>query len=170
MKKKFLGMLAVFALVITGIFGFVGCKNKEETKGLTEADVVGNYDATQVVLTVEALGLDTQTITKADYEALVAKADKTLQEIALVTNYLPKFFQLFHLTAEKTILAGDDTDVMATWKIENGKIVCTQEGTTDGEIIVGETTYDNGTITVALSMVATEPSYSFVAILTIVKQ
>ena len=174
---------AIFALIITGMFGFVGCGNKEETPattdettntetstGLTESEVVGNYEATQVVLTVEALGLDNQTITKADYEALVAKTDKTAAEIALVTNYLPKFFNLYHLTAQKTILMNDDTDVMATWKIENNQIVCEQGETESDDIVIGETTYANGTINISLSMEAPEPSYSFVAVLTIVKQ
>lgn len=172
MKKKLLGILAVFALVVTGIFGFVGCKNKEETKGLTEADVVGTYNATTVTISGGYEGFRGE----HTFTEYVALSDEGMENYLKV--FLADFFgetgvyKLKNDEGTRTITLDDEP--VATWEIENNSIKATP--TIDAGSASGTTTYNltvetNGNLTVNITYTDnTNPEDSFTAVLILVKQ
>ena len=177
MKKKILGMLAAFALVVTGMFGFVGCKNKETTTtpaetGLTEADVVGTYNATSVTVSGGYEGFRGEH-TFTEYAAL---ANEGLE--AYLKDFLSDFFgetgvyKLKNDENTKTITL--DENPIATWEIQDNTIQVTptvDAGTESGTTIYSLTVETNGSLTVNITYTDnTDSENSFTAVLTLVKQ
>ena len=145
MKKKLLGMLAVFALVVTGIFGFVGCKNKDEAKGLTEEDLIGTYSAS--VISISATD-GTSTVTSSCTREQFATLDNTNQ---WYETYSYMFGATYEVKADKTIVAtsGTESEQLGTWSIENGELkVVVNEEAEAGNFTVS---YNNGTLTVVIT-------------------
>lgn len=173
MKKKLISMFAIFAIAFSCMFGFVGCGNKQEEApaeetpaGLTEAEVVGTYNATQVVISGGYEGF-VGTHTFEDYAELPDGALK---------NFLVDFFGAngiykFKNDGGTKVVTLDDVNA-STWTIENNTIKVTPNvQPEDGTNTYSITRAANGNLTVNITYTDAENAdYSFTAVLTLVKQ
>ena len=143
MKKKILGLLAVFALVITGLFGFVGCGEKK----LKDEDVVGKYSVASATLTSTVDGeTTTQTMTKAQFDEI---EQSSLSYLTYATIFMPAY----EVKADKTIVVSmeDESESIGTWSIENNAIkFIPAEGSVDEGTTIS-VAYDNGSLIITVT-------------------
>ena len=143
MKKKILGLLAVFALVITGLFGFVGCGEKK----LKDEDVVGKYSVASATLTSTVNGeTSTQTMTKAQFDEMDQSG---LEYFAYAAMFMPTY----EVKADKTIVVSmeDESESIGTWSIENNAIkFVPAEGSVDEGTTIS-VAYDNGSLIITVT-------------------
>lgn len=126
MKKKFLGLICLMLIIIPCSIMLAACKKEEAPK------LEGKYSATTVTYVSE--GVET-TKTKAEYNALVAKENKTTEDEIAIEMFGYVFGMEVELKEDKTFvmsIEGED-DIIGTWKLDGDTLTISPAEGEEGE-------------------------------------
>lgn len=152
--KKLLKSTLVACLMICMLLGFTACG----AKPLTEENIVGRYQITQLVYTPseDNHGLNRAvSMSRADYDALVARREAgtaTAQDEEDYTYFSSDFECVMEVRADGTIYDyyGDDPEMLdGYWEIVDGKIEYTCELNTLDQFTAE---WDNGKIIITWTL------------------
>ena len=170
--KKFIYSIVAFLLVIPVALGLVACNNeapKTETVDLTEANVVGDWEVSNVTYTPgTGVTIQADSCTKAEWDVLdgtdyaeLTQAQKDKWDL------FDGFFHSYRLKAEDhkmyDITDGSETEA-ASWAIDNGEI--TYEESLPG-YAADSVVWNNGSIVLTVTIPAGD--YAGTYVLTLAK-
>ena len=137
MKKFFKTIAFAFAVVFTSIgLAACGCTNT-----VTQSDVEGTWK-------VESVIDGEETYTRAEYEALVAKPNKTTKE-EMTVSFVGMFFIIeIRLTNDGKVYqkVSDEEQEVGTYSVKDGKITLNLDGQEESTA-----KYENGKLIVTMS-------------------